>query len=340
MKKLLLLALLALPALAETPAREIFPDDYTPSPCATGASEVCRTQVPKERFRNYASTARRFDLKQAWVNEHWDEMTKLFVPICTKIGNCFSVKGNDWVYCIDQMFTTFQDTCAIFPEGTDDARQCRLFSTTYFLALGAKTAMHAKAQECAAAQPASATPRKLVAWVVPDTFEPGFDGEIHAYAYDAETHIPVFTAVSIDGGNLRFTEGPITTSFYTLLWKAGYKIQPSAAGHRDLVPPSVIFTEDGYETAVVPIHMPVPTLKVGVTPAPSEWKTGTNTITVTATDAETGKPAEMRVMAGDRVIGNANRPVTLTWEKGAKRPEIWITSLWDRYSDVVVAAPQ
>jgi hypothetical protein len=48
----------------------------------------------------------------------------------------------------------------------------------------------------------------------------------------------------------------------------------------------------------------------------------------------------MRVMAGDLVLGNANAPVTLEWKKGQKRPEIWITSLFDRYGDEVVAPAQ
>jgi hypothetical protein len=77
-----------------------------------------------------------------------------------------------------------------------------------------------------------------------------------------------------------------------------------------------------------------------MTPPPAELKPGTNTITVTTLDAATGKPAEMRVMAGDRVLGKANAPLQFEWKRGEKRPEIWVTSLWNRYSDVVIAPAQ
>jgi hypothetical protein len=74
-----------------------------------------------------------------------------------------------------------------------------------------------------------------------------------------------------------------------------------------------------------------------MTPEPAALRTGTNRITVSTVDTVTGKPVEMRVMAGDRVVGDSNMPIELVLEKGAKRPEIWLTSLFDMYSDVVIA---
>jgi hypothetical protein len=80
----------------------------------------------------------------------------------------------------------------------------------------------------------------------------------------------------------------------------------------------------------------VPTLKTSITPDPSKLKKGTNRITVTTVDAVTGKPVEMRVMAGTTVLGESNKPIDLVLTS-KKSPEIWATSLFNVYSDVVIA---
>jgi hypothetical protein len=74
-----------------------------------------------------------------------------------------------------------------------------------------------------------------------------------------------------------------------------------------------------------------------MTPSPDQLKPGKNIITVTARDAATGKPVEARVMAEDMAVGETNKPFELQLTRRDKRPEIWVTSLFDRYSDVVVA---
>jgi hypothetical protein len=50
----------------------------------------------------------------------------------------------------------------------------------------------------------------------------------------------------------------------------------------------------------------------------------------------TGQAAEMRVMAGSTPVGRTNEPFVLELPTGPSRPEIWITSLFHRYGDVVV----
>lgn len=335
MKKLLLLLVLALPAIADTPAREIFPSDYKPSPCAADASVVCQS-FPQNRMRSYAGDFRGFNLKQEWVDAHWDEMLALFTPICGKMGNCFAVKGNDWVYCLDLMRNTFVSTCDRFPAGSEDHRQCTWFATIYFVGLGGKTKLHESVQECVAQQPPSATLRKLEAWLDPHTFTADFDGQLTAYAYDAETHVPVRARVAIDAGTLKPIEGRVPTTGYPVKWRAGLKRVPNAQGHTDVVAPTAMFTFDGYEPLMIPIAMAIPTLTIQMTPSAAELRPGMNTITVTAHDSITDKPVEMRVMAGDRVLGNANKTLQFEWKRGEKRPEIWLTSLWNRYSDVVI----
>ncbi|HEU4889843.1 MAG TPA: hypothetical protein VFV49_18310 [Thermoanaerobaculia bacterium] len=336
MKKLLFLLLLALPSFAQSPAREPFPSDYKASPCAADGAAVCGS-FQKERMSESGATFRGFDIKQEWVNEHWDEMRQAFLPLCAKMGSCFTIKGNDWVFCVDLLGKDFLAACDRFPADSEDRRQCGMFSTIYFMGLGGQSKLHKPAQECAAAQPASG-PRKLEVWIEPATYKPDFHGPLTAYAYDSETHIPVRAHLSIDGGKLKaITNGIIPTVGYPVRWRAGFKSVPNAQGHRDFVPPSITFSAAGYEPVTIPIAMEVPKLTVQMTPSPSELKPGMNTITVTTIDAATNQPVEMRVMAGDRVLGKANTPLQLEWKHGQKRPEIWVTSLWDRYSDVVVA---
>ena len=335
MKKLILLLVLALPALASAPAREVFPSDYKPNPCAADADTVCQS-FPQYKMSSYAGNFRGFNLSQQWVNDHWDEMLPAFKSICGKMGNCFTVKGNDWVFCLDLMRNSFVATCDRFPEGSEDRRQCVWFSTIYFIGLGGKTKLHESVQECAAKLPPSTELRKLEAWFVPSMLPNDFDDQLTAFAYDAETKIPVRARIAIDGGVLKSIEGPVATTGYAVKWRAGLKRVPNAQGHTDVIAPTATFTFDGYEPLTIPIPMDVPKLVVEMTP--SELKRGTNAINITVRDAVTGKPVEMRVMANDRVLGNANRaPLQLEWERGEKRPEIWITSLWDRYSDIVVA---
>jgi hypothetical protein len=112
---------------------------------------------------------------------------------------------------------------------------------------------------------------------------------------------------------------------------------PNADGHRDIGAPTVTLNATGYKPLTIPIEMDVPKAIVEMSPAADQLKPGMNTITVTARDAATGEPAELRVMVGDRVLGNVNQPLQFEWPQGQKRPEIWVTSLYDQYSDAVVA---
>src|SRR5687768_8923261 len=114
MKKALLLFLLALPAMAQGPAPETFPSDYKPSACAPDPAAVCRS-IEKHQIAERGAVYRGFDIKDAWLDAHWDEMTKLFAPLCAKIANCFTIKDNTWVWCIDLMRDDFLATCERFP---------------------------------------------------------------------------------------------------------------------------------------------------------------------------------------------------------------------------------
>lgn len=334
MKKALLLFLLALPAMAQAPVHEAFPSDYTPSPCAADPAAVCKS-IEKHRIPDKAALYRGFDIDEDWLDAHWDEMMKLFAPLCTKIANCFTVQDNTWVFCLDLMRDDFIGSCERFPAGSNDRTQCRMLATTYYIGLAGISGLHKAAQECAAAQP-STGPRKLQAWVRPLKMDLSYNGELTVFAYDAATHIPVRAALSVDAGKLTRTDGPAAAGS-VLKWRAGLKRVPNTQNHRDVVPPTATLQATGYEPLTIHFPVDVPTAKVTMTPPASELKAGANTITVTAVDTVTGQPVEMRVLAGDTILGPTNQPLQLTLEAGKKRPEIWATSLFDHYSDVVVA---
>lgn len=336
MKKVLLpllLLALALSAAADE-KREPFPSDYTPSPCAPDAAAVCES-FPRTQIVDYGTTFRGFSMHQEWVDKYWDVLrAEEFRPICAKIATCYATPGNDDVYCVDTMREEFLATCDRFPIGSYDRDQCKMFALTYFIGLGVKPQLYKPAQKCGRQQRKGSEPRKIEAWIEPAKLPVDFNGNLTVHAIDAETRVPLAAKLSIDGGDLRGAEGRLPTTGYESKWKARLKRVPNGDGHRDVIAPTLTIEMKGYETLQMPMPVELPRLVVAMEPA--QLKRGTNAITIKATDAATGKPVYARVMAGDLILGDANKPLTLEWKRGEKRPEIWVTSLYDHYSDVVV----
>jgi hypothetical protein len=340
MKKALvasLLFVLALSSLAQDAPRVIYPNEYTPSPCAADPKVTCQA-FPQARASEWAATFRGFNLHQEWADAHWDEMMQAFLPLCRKIANCFTTVDNDWVFCLDIMKDEFLGTCDRFEKGSDDHTQCIMFAMTYYVGLGAKTKIDAEAKACAKALPPPPTERTLTAWMKPEKLKVDHDGKIWVHAYDAQTHIPVRALLTIDGGGkLQSTDNPDPTTGYAAIYRLRLKRVPNAQGHRDVVAPTATLKATGYQPYTFTIPVDVPRLVVEMSPSPDQLMVGKNSITVTARDAATGKPVRARVMAEDMALGDANTPLELTLTPKDKRPEIWVTSLYDRYSDVVVA---
>lgn len=334
MTRLLLLLLLALPTLAQTPPREPFPSDYKPLACAP--KDVCKS-FDRPNFARWAGAHRKLPIHQAWVNAHWDEMLTAFRPVCAKIGNCISVPGNDWVYCTDFMRGEFLATNP-YPKGTDDNDQWNMSALVFFIGLdNALMAAEPIAQKCALEQRASEE-RTLEVWTSPAKIGPGYDGLVTIYAVDAETRIPVKAHITLEGQALKPADASPdghAMSHYKFPWALTLNPVPNADGHRDLVVPTASVKADGYAIAKIPMPFEVPRLILEMQPPASKLVRGKNTVTITARDATTGEPVELRVMAGTQVVGKSNQPLTL--EITRKRPEIWVTSLFNRYSDVVVA---
>jgi hypothetical protein len=122
-------------------------------------------------------------------------------------------------------------------------------------------------------------------------------------------------------------------TLYSFKWPRKLRRVTNGQSHTDLVPPDVVLEAPGYESVRMPLPTVVPKLKVTVVPA--KLQRGKNRVKVRAVDAATGQPVEMRVMVGDEQIGNTNETLEIELTKG-KHPEIWLTSLFDAYSDVVV----
>lgn len=334
-KTLALLMFAAFPLFAAAAERDPFPSDYTASPCAPDAGSVCET-FAKQNFLTFGAQFRGFDLDRRWIDAHWDEWRTAYLPICAKIANCFTIPGNPSTFCIDLARNEFQRPCERFQPGTRDHDQCTMFATTWVIGLGIKKQEHQAAQSCAT-KAATGEKRTLEAWTSPSRIAADFDGKLRIFAIDAESRIPVRARIKSDGpGRFRSTEGPVPTAAAILEWNPRLKRVPNSDGHTDVVVPSFTLEMDGYEPLTIPAPMEVHTMVVEMTPSPAELRPGKNSVTITARDAVTGQPVEARVMAGAHIAGEANTPFELVIEEGGL-PEIWVTSLFDRYSDVVVA---
>lgn len=337
MKSLLaILILWSSSALAQLP-REPFPSDYKPLACAP--ADICRS-FPREAMSLNAARLRRFSLRQEWVDAHWDEIMAAFRPLCAKTASCLAVPGNDWLYCADFMRSEFVATSERYPAGSDDREQWHVTALMFYMGLDeAVRAGSKEAQECAAKSP-QGPDRKLVFWTSPEKIGPGYQGTFTVYAFDAETHVPVQSAITVEGQQLKpAPDSPYgaALSHYPFPWEVKFNAVPNADGHRELVAPKVTLRAKGYEPATFTMPVEVPKMIVAMTPAPSSLKKGRNTVTVTARDAATGEPVEARVMAGTAIVGKTNEPFVLEVARGQKHPEIWVTSLFNRYSDAVVA---
>lgn len=336
MPTLALLLVLATPALAQS--RQPFPDDYQASPCAS-AAPVCKT-FRQSQFADVAAL-RGFDIGQEWADAHWRELGEALAPACAKIATCFAVPTNDFTFCNDVVSAeVFATTCNRYPEGSVDREKCSFFVRTYLFGHDRNSPEPWQAiQACAKAQPAAGE-RKLDWWISPETIGPDYAGTFTVHAIDAETRVPVRAKLHLGVKETVYADGSpdgLPTTFYPVPWKAKLVRVPNAQGHRDVIAPQVRIEASGYQPVTFPLAMDIPSLSVKMDPDPSKLRRGRNTVTITALDASTGAPVEARVMGGSAVLGKTNVPFELEIARGKKRPEIWVTSLYDRYSDVVVA---
>ncbi|HEX2836455.1 MAG TPA: hypothetical protein VHW00_25845 [Thermoanaerobaculia bacterium] len=334
MKKLLLAVLCLAPlAFAADAPQHPFPDDYKPQPCAP--QDICTAVKPSE-FGPIAKL-RGYTLPQEWVNAHWDELLSLMHPLCAKVANCQTVPGNHWVWCKDILADEFPASCSTKYTNPVDQERCRYFSVVFFLGQDDRARLaHPTAQECGTTARAGQAERTFEHWMQPATLPVNFDGKVTFYAIDSETRIPVMVHLSIDSNRFSPTDTidgtPLTG--YPQRYKLALRKSPRADGHNDFVAPTVTLKADGYrtETFTLPIAKSAMVLEM----SPKTLKRGKNSVTITAKDSVTGKAVDARVMGNDRVLGKTNVPFEVEWKKGEDAPEIWVTSLYNIYDDVVM----
>lgn len=336
MRKTLAILLLLAPALlAETPQRQAYPDDFKPAQCAV-PDKVCKSFNKSQQAAIAAE--RGYDIGQEWIDKHWDELMADIGPVCNKIATCFATPGNDYLFCND---VTLDETIAKCDRYSDyeDKKRCVWFLNTFMHGHDRKSLPEwEEMQACAKEREEPAKDRTMEYWIEPATFGPDFDGTFFVRAIDSVTHVPVQAHLTIQSKDVIYADDVpdgLPTTHYPVKWKPRLWRVPNADGHRDVAAPQVTINKEGYLPVTFSLPVSVPTMTVTMSPA--TLKNGKNTVTITARDAATGVPVEARVMAGpSTILGKTNIPFELQLARGEKRPEIWVTSLYDRYNDVVV----
>lgn len=342
MKKALVLILLVVAAPAALAGRlksgnQPFPDDYKPSPCA--AADSC-VSLQQHEIAGVASTMRGFSLRQEWVDKHWNDMMELMRPTCAKVATCYAARGNTAAWCMDLLFPEFWGLCDKYPKDSEMHEQCSMFIRIYSLRADLRDKKTWKnAQECALlSSPRGAQPKKMEVWISPEKIGDDYDGRFVVYALDTETRVPVQALVEMPGTRLSArAEGGKPWTNYEIKWPLTFLRVPNADGHTDLQAPQITVTAPGYEPVTLTMPATPGTAIIETTPAIATLKPGKHQVTFNARDAATGEPVELRIMAGEYPLGLTNKPLELEIKKGEKRPEIWATSLFHRYHDVVVA---
>ena len=314
----------------QTP-RELFPSDYKPRPCTDGISCQSFTEV------DWSSAAFKFlfrDLPPPWILAHDDEMRDMVKPYCTKRASCMTYPGNEWWFCNDVFGQELRAACdEKYTPKSDDNVNCHTWMDVYSAGVDQRgSAEWKQAQKCAKQLPPVAG-AKMEWWSLPAVIPPGYKGDIRVFTIDAETHIPVMSEIRI-GDQIIYSTDPPTgrpTSYYTFKWPRKLVRVPNAEGHTDLVPPIMTITAAGHDP--IAVRLPAAVQKVNVIVTPEKLRTGTNKVTVTVTDAVSGKPVEGQVYFGEQTVGFANQPFDLKVPAG-KRPDLWLKSPFDAFSDV------
>lgn len=325
------ISLLAATAALAQPAP--FPDDYQRSPCAP--ANVCQS-FERGRIVNAGRTFLGFSITEEWLGKHYEEMLAYFKPLCEKSATCYTISGSTFQWCNDLLMPDFRAACNRFERRSWEWDQCTMFVDIWSLGRDQHSLpLWKEAQACAAkTHPFAAKSKPPIVWMAPAKLTTDYKDWIRIYALDPDTHLPVPGRITVDQQTIYAPTNPtgMLWTYYPWKWPVKFNRAPNAQGHRDIVAPMVTVAPEGYPP--VSFRMPIDVPKMNVAMTPATLKPGKNKVTVTAVDAATGAPVELRVMYGDEIVGESNKPFTLV-VKG-KRRELWATSLFGTYSDVVI----
>jgi hypothetical protein len=312
-------------------AQNFYPDNFTTLPCASPNScqSLSDSEMPSAAMKFYG-----LQIDMNWVAAHKGEILAALQTACKRHASCVSVPGNTYFFCDDVLSNEVRPVCnKLFPGN----EQCKTYIEMWLLGIDLKWKdFWPQAQECAKKSPLTHT-KPLQIWMKPAVLKPGFKGKLEFFSLDPETNLPIFATFKFDNDVVYAPANPVglPATGYPFDYKVKFTRVPNAQGHTDLVPPNVTATAEGFDPVTFPLAAEVPKAIVSMKPAADQLHSGDNTVTVEAHDAATGKPVEMRVMLGDDIAGTTNQPITL--RVGRKRPEIWVTSLFNEYNDMVVA---
>lgn len=336
MKKILVILLLSASTTLANGRREAFPSDYTPHPCAP--ANAC-DPIPQWQVIDTAAL-KGFDIDSAWLDANWHRMIDLARPACAKLATCFAMEGNLSIFCVDLLRPEMIGICERFPKESRDYAQCGMFMRIFAIGIDLRDKEIWKtAQQCAATRTARTTPGTMEVWIEPADFAAAsYKGSFRVHAIDTETRVPVMGLVSMPDTALRAgAPGGKPYTAYDIKWAPKFVRVPNGEGHTDLVAPKITVTAKGYAPVIVDVPLTPGEVIVEMTPPVTQLRRGKNQVIVTARDASTNEPVELRVFLGETILGDTNEPLEIEIKKGQKRPEIWVTSLFDRYDDVVVA---
>jgi len=336
--------LCALSLSAQT--RDPFPADFTPSSCAPADS--CQS-FPRSSMPSAAFNFLGLSLDAEWIEAHAERILDSMALACRRQATCLATPGNTFAFCDDVLAAELQPLCEkLFGTNDRDRAQCVAFRDTYLLGIDQRAGTIWKEQQECAKKTAAAHDEPLEVWMDPPRLPAGFSGTVRFFALDPDKHVPVLARITFEGQRVYSAANPAgnPATFYPIEYALKYTRVPNAEGHTELVPPMIIVTAPAYPDAAGGPPWPemrfrlaadVPTLVVEMTPPAEKLRRGANNVTIAAHDAATGKPVEMRVYVGADAIGNTNTPLSIEVDKSGHRPEIWLRSLFDQYSDVVVA---
>lgn len=315
----------------------VFPDDYTVSTCAPTSCDTFHT----DEFANAAFRFLGLSTDLHWFEAHSDELLALMEPFCKKRNTCIATPGNAHMFCDDLVTPGMRTACDTKyprekdPHGWD---QCSAWVEVYALGMTQQSLpVWRTAQACA--KPGAFMHDELPeVWMAPEKIPTNYEGYLTIFAIDRNTHVPVYGHIGWENQIIYAPSNPTgeTATYYPFKGPVKLVRVPNADGHFDVVPPKVTITWEYYPTMTYRLPMIIPTMTAQLETDKNFKRPGKHTIKVVAKDAN-GSAADVQVMLGDRAIGPANTPIEVERDKNEKFPDIWVTSLFDRYSDVVVA---